>query len=144
MNKEKQIQEVIMKTKTRNNRRFFSLAALMLAFTIFGSYTYAEEPKNNESIEIQIEAWMLDENYFAEAIEVESAIEDWMLSDDYYNEVESSEVEDWMLSDTYFNESPEEASEIEDWMLNENYFESAEECDVELEDWMFDQNYFTK
>jgi hypothetical protein len=73
---------------------------------------------------VEVEAWMLDAGFTAEASEETLEIEDWMLDPDYF----------------YNAESCEETLELEDWMLDTNYFLDAadEEEPVELEEWMME------
>ena len=75
----------------------------------------------------------------------ENEIEAWMLNNNYFeDEAEENEIEDWMLSEDHFeDDSSDTENEIEDWMLNSNYFEDETEENT-VEDWMLDKNYFNK
>lgn len=102
---------------------------------------YLEE-ETEESLEL--EEWMINENYFATFIFVEDEIENPL------------ELEDWMTNETrfdansmYFEVETEETLELENWMTSENYFGNSafqiiEETDneLELEDWMLKDDLF--
>jgi hypothetical protein len=78
-------------------------------------------PEAEEGIEV--EAWMLDTEYTAEAYEETVELEDWMLDQEYFFSAdvyeEAIELEDWMLDADYFirGGDNEEPIELEDWML---------------------------
>jgi len=73
---------------------------------------------------LEVEAWMLDVDFTAEASEEVLEIEDWMLDPVYFFSVEiyeeALELEDWMLDTEYFigGQVTEDPIELEDWMLN--------------------------
>ncbi len=91
---------------------------------------------NETESNLEIEAWMTDETYFASrtsanAIEAEDAldIENWMVQDTFFNSDKvladrefEMEIEAWMMNDTYFESltSPEESLELEAWMTDTN------------------------
>jgi len=117
---------------------------------------------NETESNLEIEAWMTDETYFASrtsanAIEAEDAleIEGWMTNDAYFSNSTASsvdtepalDIENWMVQDTFFNSDKvladrEFEMEIEAWMMNDTYFESLKspEESLELEVWMTDTN----
>ncbi len=81
----------------------------------------------------QLEDWM-----FSDLVTTEEPleVEEWMLDENYYTEeYESQQIEEWMLVELV---DPEEEMQLEDWMFTN----LSEVPDLKLESWMFDTEYF--
>jgi hypothetical protein len=100
------------------------------------SSAYADLLATEAEAIMNLESWMLNENYFFLAFETEEAMETPL------------EIESWMTDATLFNKAVllekemEEALKVEEWMVNESNFfpafalETESETELELEEWM--------
>jgi hypothetical protein len=107
--------------KTRMNQ--LAVAALF-AFLLLGTSVSAKGTETNvsslENIEettLQLESWMVNENFwnreatieFEIVLEKSLELEDWMV----YNE-------NWVVNRVNFEEEKESSMELESWMVNKN------------------------
>lgn len=129
--------------KTRFNQ--ILLLALVSFFLLAGNVNAeGTERTNASSLEIlnepalELENWMVDENY-------------WAASDIYgvqYEEVLN--IENWMVDEEYWSvasaNQTEETMNVEDWMVNAPFFavETINSLETELgvESWMVNANFW--
>ena len=143
---------------TVNGQNFW--ASVEVNFTEAVSFNRNQVPGNTEM--------RYSTNEMAKLMHVETEspmeLEDWMVSENYFGnfvnvEVETEKVlklEDWMTNDSYFDIisnftalEKEDALELETWMTDENYFadsvfQVADDVDdnFELESWMVNADHF--
>jgi len=106
-------------------------------------------PVVEEEIEIQVEAWMIDESYWlknskfrfiAEESESEISIEPWMLNFEEFEQKLTDndpevKIEEWMYNDSFWlistdsystqNEEQDEEIKLEEWMCDLNYWKAV-------------------
>jgi hypothetical protein len=101
---------------------------------------YADMIATEAEATMNLENWMLNENYFYHAFEMEKATETIL------------EIENWMTDATLFSKAVflenemEEALVVEEWMVNESNFFSAfvleTETELKLAEWMLKEISF--
>ncbi len=121
-------------------------------------FTFAKYSVEENDMELELENWMKDADFFAAGnyteteTELPLLLENWMTSENYFNLNETDEaleVENWMLDENVFeankNQQPEKEN-VTGKVISTKTFVYSEQKDPELkfEAWMFDSRYWGK